>query len=73
MTTSAKWRPAARRIRSRRSCTPGSSSSIAASAASRADDGERSMSTSTFPWISRAAAVRTSTLTKSAAIASPSG
>ena len=73
MTTSAKWRPAARRIRSRRSWTRGSSSSIAAERASRARAGTRSMRTSTFALISRLAAARTRTLTKRAAMASPSG
>src|SRR5438105_3132251 len=66
ITTSAKCRPAAWRIRRRRSSTAGRSRAIASVATSCASAGTRSMSTSTFRRISRPAARRTSTATSSA-------
>src|SRR5579862_1074876 len=73
ITTSAKWRPAAWRIRSRRSSTGGSIAAIALRAASSASSGARSMSTPMLRRMRRAAAARTSRATKSAARASPLG
>src|SRR5690348_6570499 len=73
MTTSANTRPAAWRMRSRRSWGAGLSPTIACRAASSASAGARSMSTSTFRRISLAAASRTSTATSSAATASTRG
>ena len=72
ITTSAKWRPAADRIRSRRSVTGGSISAIATRTASSASAGARSISTSTLRRISRSAAESTSTATNSAATESAS-
>ena len=73
ITTSANLRPAAWRIRRRRSSTGGSIASIAWRAASSASAGARSMSTSMLRRMRRPAAPRTSTATKSAATASPFG
>ena len=73
MTTSAKCRPAAERIRSRFSWIGGSIPAIAWRAASSASAGARSISTSMFRRISRSAADSTRAATKSAAIESASG
>ena len=73
MTTSAKCRPAAERIRSRFSRIGGSIPAIAWRAASSASAGARSISTSMFRRISRSAADSTRAATNSAAIESASG
>ncbi len=70
MTTSAKYRPAACRMRSRRSSTGGSIAAMARRAVASSSAGTRSMSTSTFRRISRTAATRTIAATISAAIES---
>ena len=73
ITTSAKYLPAAERMRSRRSVTVGSSAAIACRTASSASAGARSISTSTFRRMSRRAAESTSTATNRAATESASG
>src|SRR5579862_4158258 len=73
LTTSAKWRPAAWRMRSRRRSTGGRIAAIARRAAAAASAGALSMSTSALRRIKRPAAARTSIATNSAAAASPFG
>jgi hypothetical protein len=72
ITTSANWRPPASRMRNRFRSTTGRMSAIAARAAASASAGTRSISTSTFVRIRRAAAMSTSAATNRAAIESAS-